>query len=388
MIRDRETDCCEEVCREAQRRRARAPQHADPRREASCPATHQGSHPAESRCLGSGRRMERQPDRGRAGHQHRHGRPDPPATGGGGVRSGPGPQAFATLGQGAHLRRSRRGQIDRFGLFCAAQGPQAVDPATAGRARRDVGHRRACQRQHDRADAKKNTLKPHLQKQWVIPPDANAAFVASMEDVLEVYQRPHDPARPLVCLDETSKQLVAETRVPVPAKPGRAARHDYEYERNGTANLFMMFAPLEGWRHVKCTDRHTAVDYAQALKDLSDTHFPNAEKITLVQDNLNIHRPASLYEAFPAAEARRLVERFEWHYTPKHGSWLDMAESELSVLSSQCLDRRIPDQPTLIDEVAAWENSRNNKHVKTDWQFTSADARVKLKRRGCTPRYE
>jgi hypothetical protein len=201
-----------------------------------------------------------------------------------------------------------------------------------------------------------------------------------MEDVLEVYQRPHDPARPLVCLDETSKQLVAETRVPVPAKPGRTARHDYEYERNGTANLFMMFAPLEGWRHVKCTDRHTAVDDAQALKDLSDTHFSNAEKITLVQDNLNTHRPASLYEAFPAAEARRLVERFEWHYTPKHGSWLDMAESELSVLSGQCLDRRIPDKTTLIEEVAAWENSRNNKHVKTDWQFTSADARVKLKR--------
>jgi hypothetical protein len=201
-----------------------------------------------------------------------------------------------------------------------------------------------------------------------------------MEDVLEVYQRPHDPARPLVCLDETSKQLIAETRVPVPAKPGRTARHDYEYERNGTTNLFMMFAPLEGWRHVKCTDRHTAVDYAQALKDLSDTHFSNAEKITLVQDNLNTHRPASLYEAFPAAEARRLVERFEWHYTPKHGSWLDMAESELGVLSGQCLDRRIPDKATLIDEVAAWEASRNTKHVKTDWQFTSADARVKLKR--------
>ena len=152
-----------------------------------------------------------------------------------------------------------------------------------------------------------------------------------MEDVLEVYQRPHDPECPLVCLDETSKQLIAETRVPIPAKPGHPARHDYEYERNGTANLFMMFAPLEGWRHVEVTDRHTAVDYAHVLKDLSDTHFPKAKKIVLVQDNLNTHKPASLYEAFPAAEARRLVERFEWHYTPKHGSWLDMAESELSV---------------------------------------------------------
>jgi hypothetical protein len=146
----------------------------------------------------------------------------------------------------------------------------------------------------------------------VIPPDANAAFVAGMEDVLEVYQRPYDPACPVVCLDETSKQLIAETRVPIAAKPGRAARFDYEYQRNGTANLFMMFAPLEGWRHVKVTDRHAAVDYAQVLKELSDTHFPDASKIVLVQDNLNTHKPASLYEAFPAAEARRLVERFEW----------------------------------------------------------------------------
>jgi DDE superfamily endonuclease len=153
-----------------------------------------------------------------------------------------------------------------------------------------------------------------------------------MEDVLAVYLRPHDRDRPLVCLDETSKQLTAETRVPIPMKPGRAARIDYEYERNGTANLFMLFTPLEGWRHVKVTDRHTAVDYAHVLKDLADIHFPQVKTIVLVQDNLNIHSKASLYEAFPAPEARRLVERFEWHYTPKHGSWLDFAESELGVL--------------------------------------------------------
>jgi hypothetical protein len=201
-----------------------------------------------------------------------------------------------------------------------------------------------------------------------------------MEDVLEVYQMPHDPEAPVVCLDEASKQLIAETRVPIAAKPGRPARHDYEYERNGTANLFMMFAPLEGWRHVEVTDRHTAVDYAHILKDLSDTRFPAAKKIVLVQDNLNTHKPASLYEAFPAPEARRLVERFEWHYTPKHGSWLDLAESELSVLSGQCLDRRIADKQTLIEEVAAWEADRNKNHTKADWQFTTADARVKLKR--------
>jgi len=177
-----------------------------------------------------------------------------------------------------------------------------------------------------------------------------------MEDVLEVYHRPHDPACPVVCVDETSKQLTAETRLPIPAKSGQPARYDHEYARNGTANLFMMFAPLEGWRHVEVTDRHTALDYAQVLKQLSDTHFPAAKKIVLVQDNLSTHKPASLYEAFPAEEARRLVERFEWHYTPKHGSWLDMAESELGVLSSQCLDRRIPDKQALIEEVAAWEN--------------------------------
>jgi uncharacterized small protein (DUF1192 family) len=198
-----------------------------------------------------------------------------------------------------------------------------------------------------------------------------------MEEVLEVYHRPRDRACPLVCLDETSKQLIGETRVPMPAKPGRPARVDYEYERNGTANLFMLFAPLEGWRHIEVTDRHTAVDYARLLKELSDIWFPDAAKIALVQDNLNTHKPASLYEAFPPSEARRLVERFEWHYTPKHGSWLNMAESELSVVSGQCLNRRILDKQTLTDEIAAWERDRNKKHAKADWQFTTADARIK-----------
>ena len=201
-----------------------------------------------------------------------------------------------------------------------------------------------------------------------------------MEDVLDVYHQPHDPDCPVVCLDETSKQLIAETHVPIAAKPGHAERYDYQYERNGTANLFMLFAPLEGWRHVEVTDRHTAVDFALLLKKLSDEYFPNAVKIALVQDNLNTHKPASLYEAFPAAEARRLVERFEWHYTPKHGSWLDMAESELGVLASQCLDRRIADKQILAHEVTAWQDHRNKHHAKADWQFTTANARVKLKR--------
>jgi hypothetical protein len=214
----------------------------------------------------------------------------------------------------------------------------------------------------------------------VIPPDANAGFVAAMEDVLDTYEKPRDPDRPLVCLDETSKQLVIETRAPIPAKPGQPARHDYEYKRNGVAHIFMMFSPLEGWRRVKVTDRHAAADYGQVLKELSDTHFPSAEKIVLVQDNLSTHTAASLYAAFPAAEARRLAKRFEWHYTPKHGSWLDMAESELAVLTTQCLRRRIPNKQALQREVAAWQDHRNKHHAKADWQFTTDDARLKLKR--------
>ncbi len=201
-----------------------------------------------------------------------------------------------------------------------------------------------------------------------------------MEDVLEVYRRPRDPNKPLLCIDESSKQLTLETRTPIPMQPGQLRREDHEYERNGTVNIFMMFAPLEGWRHVEVTDRRTAIDYAHLLKRASDVDFPNAEKILLVQDNLNTHNWSSLYEAFPADEARRLVERFEWHYTPKHGSWLDMAESELGALTKQCLDRRIPDKKTIIKEIAAWERERNKNKTKADWQFTTADARVKLKR--------
>ena len=200
-----------------------------------------------------------------------------------------------------------------------------------------------------------------------------------MEDVLSVYTRPRDPDRPVVCLDETSKQLVAETHAPVAMQPGLPARVDYEYARNGVANLFMMFAPLEGWRHVKVTDRRTAVDYAHVLKDLADVHFAQAETIVLIQDNLNTHAAASLYEAFPAPEARQLVERFEWHYTPKHGSWLDLAKSELGVLASQCLDRRIPDKQAIITEVDAWVRQRNKTHAVAEWHFTTNDARIKLK---------
>jgi hypothetical protein len=190
-------------------------------------------------------------------------------------------------------------------------------------------------------DAQKNALKPHLKKQWVIPPDADADFVCAMEGVLEVYQRDYDPKRPVVCMDETSKQLVGETRVPVPAAPGRTARVDYEYERKGTANLFMVTEPLVGQRRVQITERRTAIDFAELVRQMADEWYADAQKIVLVMDNLNTHRPASLYEAFPPAEARRLIDKLEIHYTPKHGSWLNIAEIELGILSRQCLARRI-----------------------------------------------
>ncbi len=214
----------------------------------------------------------------------------------------------------------------------------------------------------------------------MIPPEAEAALVCAMEDVLDVYHRPDDPKRPLVCTDEGTKQLIKETRLPIPAEPGQLAREDYEYERNGTSNLFMLFAPLENWRQVKVTDQRTRVDWAYLIRDVVDLHFPQAEKIVLVMDNLNTHQLASLYEAFPPAEARRLAEKLEIHYTPKHGSWLNMAEIELSILNRQCLDRRIPDQPSLKHEVAAWQTPRNEAAATVHWQFTTPAARIKLKR--------
>jgi hypothetical protein len=229
-------------------------------------------------------------------------------------------------------------------------------------------------------DSEKNDLKPWLKQQWVIPPKANAAFVANMEDVLETYAQPHDPSRPVVCVDEGGKQLIGDVREPLPVRPGSPAKRDSEYERGGMANLFMAFAPLAGWRHVTVTERKTATDFAQFLKQLSDEFAPKAEQIVLVCDNLNTHTPAALYEAFEPGEARRLAQRFEWHYTPKHGSWLNMAEMELSVLARQCLDRRIPDLAILRQEVRAWEKTRNAAVVRVNWQFTTADARVKLKK--------
>jgi hypothetical protein len=229
------------------------------------------------------------------------------------------------------------------------------------------------------AHYEKSAIKPWLKGQWSIPPKQDAEFVWRMEDVLEVYTRPYDPSRPQVCLDEKNKQLVREVREPLAAKPGRAARHDYEYERNGTANLFIVCEPLAGWRHLKVTDRRTKIDWAQCIKELVDVHYPHAEKIVLVMDNLNTHTPAALYEAFDPAQARRLLESLEIHYTPNHGSWLNMAEIELSVLARQCLQRRIPDREALAGEVEAWEEERNSVESSIEWRFTSDEARIKLK---------
>jgi hypothetical protein len=201
-----------------------------------------------------------------------------------------------------------------------------------------------------------------------------------MEDVLSVYTRPADPSRPLVCMDELPVQLIGEARTPLPAAPGQPARVDYEYVRNGVCALFVFYEPLVGQREVIISDRRTAVDWAQQIKHLVDVRHPTAEKIVLVLDQLNIHSPASLYEAFPPAEAKRLADKLEIHYTPKHGSWLNMAEIELSVLSRQCLDRRIPDQATLRAEVLPWRDRRNATGGTVDWRFTTADARIKLKR--------
>ncbi len=200
-----------------------------------------------------------------------------------------------------------------------------------------------------------------------------------MEDVLDVYTRPYDPRRPQVCLDETSRQLLGDVAPPLPPAPGRPARQDYEYTRAGVCNLFMLCEPLRGWRHVVVSDRRTRADFAHCIKELADSHYPDAERIVLVLDNLNTHTPASLYEAFPPAEAKRLADKLEIHYTPKHGSWLNMAEIELGVLAGQCLDRRLPDRATLAAEVAAWEADRNAATQAIRWRFTTADARIKLK---------
>jgi hypothetical protein len=225
-----------------------------------------------------------------------------------------------------------------------------------------------------------NELKPWLRKEWCIPPEQSAEFVCHMEDILEVYRRPLDPKRPLVCMDELPYQMISETRIPLPLQPGQAQCYDYEYKREGVANIFMVFAPLLGQRWTRVTKRRTRKDWAYLVRDIVDVLFPDAERVSLVMDQLNTHVGSALYETFPPADARRILKKLEIHYTPKHGSWLNMAEIELSVLSRQCLDRRIGTRDMLVHEVAAWNKARNTSGTTVDWQFTTADARTKLKR--------
>jgi len=234
---------------------------------------------------------------------------------------------------------------------------------------------------YDRATGfKKNELKPHRSRYWKIPPEGNAAFVAQMEDVLEVYHLPYDPDYPVVCMDESNKQMIGEVLEPIPCAPGQPARIDHEYVRNGVAEIFLEVEPLAGKRHVAVTEHRTRKEWAAQIKEMLDKRYPKAIKVRLVMDNLNTHNIASLYETFEPQEARRLAERLDIHYTPKHGSWLNMAEIELSVLKGQCLDRRIPDMATMQSEVAAWGKNRNSSARKIAWQFTTPDARIRLKR--------
>jgi transposase len=212
-----------------------------------------------------------------------------------------------------------------------------------------------------------------------VPRELSADFVCAMEDVLDVYRRPYDPKRPVIAMDEVPKQLVAELRRPIPARPGRSRRVDYEYKRNGTANIFILFEPLVGRRQVKVTRRRTKVDWAHLIRELVDVHHPEAQSIVLVMDNLNTHSKASLYEAFEPKEAKRIADKLEIHYTPKHGSWLNVAECELSILSRQCLDRRIPDIETLRSEVETWQQQRDGEARPVDWHFTVEDARIRLR---------
>lgn len=219
-----------------------------------------------------------------------------------------------------------------------------------------------------------------MKKGWCLPAAPDGEFVAAMEDVLDVYHRPYDPQRPVVCMDEASKQLIGEVRAPLPPRPGQVEKYDSEYKREGTTNIFLAVEPLAGYRTVQVTDRRTKVDWAHFIRHLLDEVYADADKVVLVMDNLNIHSIGSLYEAFDAATARSLAARLEIHYTPKHGSWLNMAETELSILCRQCLARRIDRQQKMAHEIAVWEAGRNSNQSTIDWQFTTADARTKLKR--------
>src|SRR5215204_4260975 len=322
--------------------------------------------------------MDRRRDRGRVGGQSRHRGPDPRAVRRGGAGRCGVPQAARALlpppaGRGAG------GPAGRADLQCPTARPQALDAAAAGRPAGGAAGGGVGVVRDGPPGLEANRLKPWLTQCWCIPPEQDAEFCWRMEDVLEVYTRPYDPLRPQVCLDETSRQLLGQVTPPMPLAPGQPAREDYEYQRGGVCNLFLVTEPLAGWRQIMVSDRRTRIDWAHCIKDLVDIHYPDAEQIVLIQDNLNTHTPASLYAAFAPAEAKRLADKLELHYTPKHGSWLTMAEIELAMLAQQCLDRRLADQATLEREVAAWQAARNRSGRGVNWRFTTEDARIKLK---------
>jgi DDE superfamily endonuclease len=222
-------------------------------------------------------------------------------------------------------------------------------------------------------------LKPWLRKMWCIP-EVTGSYVARMEDVLDLYAEETDPRRPVVCFDESPTQLIGEVREPIPAAPGQPERYDCEYKRNGTANLFVFLDAHQYWRHVKVTDQRTARDFAECMRDLADIHYPGADRIRVVMDNLSTHTAGALYEAFPAPEAHRVLQRLEFHYTPKHASWLNMVEIEIGVLRGQCLDRRIGEREVLVSEIDAWQRQRNESAARIKWKFTTQKARHKLAR--------
>ncbi len=278
----------------------------------------------------------------------------------------------------AQTRRPRRSPSHCSDLQCAARRAYPVELAAAVSAHGRTGLCRLRVTCDGRAGPKKNELQPWRTRRFCIPPRENAEFVSRMEDILDVYCRAYDPLYPVVCLDESAKQLLKHVREPLAMEPGQPQRIDDHYERNGTANLFLACEPLRGWREIKVTARRTKLDWAHFVRELVDGHYPHAARIVLVMDNLNTHRPASLYEAFEPAEAKRIWDRLEIHHTPRHGSWLNIAECEFSVLSSQCTNRRLPDPQALTAATRAWAQERNHHQAPVQWQFATADARIKL----------
>ena len=294
-----------------------------------------------------------------------------------GVRLGA--QAAGAAAAESDLRRRVRGSPGRLGLLPGPAGADALDPALAGGESGGTGLGRAGLGDDGAADVKKNQLQPHRKKYWRIPPRGSAAFVACMEDVLEVYARPYDPRRPVVCMDETNKQLIGEVHEPLPVEPGQPERVEHEYVRKGVAQIFLEVEPLTGRCHVEAAERRTRQDWARWIEGMLERRYPEAERVVLVLDNLNTHGIESLYATYEPRHARQLAERLEIHYTPKHGSWLNIAEIELSALCGQCLDRRIPSLAGMQREIGAWVVDRNQRQTEIDWQFKTEDARIKLK---------